>query len=316
MRVREQRNKVQILLSTYNGEKYLREQLDSLLRQTHSHFFITIRDDGSSDRTTAIIQEYVGKYPNRVEAFYEQNVGVISSFFKLLSNYVHEDTDYVCFCDQDDVWLDNKIERGVRSLGEYATDRSMMYVTPTLMVNEVLQPLHNWPPAPQRGPSFYNALVENIAVGAVLMMNRAAVEKIKSNIPSQLNIVMHDWWVYLVVSSFGKVVYEEKPSIYYRQHQNNVVGGQYSFIDKWVKKWSSYKKHRAQKILWNQAKEFERCWGEHLSLEMARELHQFLLPGRGIIARTKYALTTRLYRQSKLDNLVMRLMLIRGDILR
>ncbi|WP_233696390.1 glycosyltransferase family 2 protein [Paenibacillus profundus] len=312
----EQHGKVQILVSTYNGEKYLAEQLDSLLEQTHSHFFITIRDDGSSDSTTAIIYEYVTNYPNKIEALYEKNIGVIASFFELLSGYTHDDTDYVCFCDQDDVWMPDKLERGLCSLSEFSGDIPLMHLTPTLMVDETLQPLNCWPPAPQRGPSFLNALIENIAVGATLMINRPAIDMMRHKVPCPQNIVMHDWWVYLVVSAFGKVIYDENPSIYYRQHQNNVVGGQQGFVDKWVKKWSSYKKHRAQKVLWNQAREFECCWGERLPPELKVELHRFLLPDRGFLKRTKYVLSTPLYRQSTLDNLVLRLMMIRGDILK
>jgi len=316
MRMGREQDKVQILVSTYNGEKYLREQLDSLLNQTHSHFFITIRDDGSSDRTKAIIQDYECKFPNQVEAFYEQNIGVIESFFNLLSSYVHEDTEYICFCDQDDVWMEDKLERGVRTLSEYSDDQTIMYVTPTLMVNEMLQPLNSWPPIPQRGPSFYNALIENIAVGATLMLNRSAAKMIISNLPSPNKIVMHDWWIYLTVSAFGEIIYDHEPSIYYRQHQGNVVGGQNGIKERIKKKWDNYLKHCHDKIYWNQAKEFERCWGEHLSQEFKRELMEFLLPNRSFPDRIRYSLTTQLYRQSMLDNLMIRLMMIKGDILK
>ncbi|WP_019424801.1 glycosyltransferase family 2 protein [Paenibacillus sp. OSY-SE] len=312
----EQQGKVQVLVSTYNGEKYLAEQLDSLLEQSHSHFFITIRDDGSSDNTSKIIHKYVANYPNKIEAFYEKNIGVIASFFELISDYIHDDTEYICFCDQDDVWMPDKLERGIRSLSENSRDIPMMYLTPTLMVDDALQPINCWPPVPQRGPSFFNALVENIAVGATIMINRRAFDMMKCNIPHPQNIIMHDWWAYLVVSAFGKVIYDGKPSIYYRQHQNNVVGGQSGIKDMLARKWKNYLKHCETTVYWNQAKEFERCWGEQLPFELKIELQQFLLPSRGILGRIKYALTSHLYRQSTLDNLVIRLMMIKGDILR
>ncbi|MBG9791216.1 rhamnosyltransferase WsfF [Paenibacillus dendritiformis] len=312
----EQRGKVQILVSTYNGEKYLAEQLDSLLQQTHSHFFITIRDDGSSDRTTAIIREYVSHYPHKIEAFYEKNVGVIASFFNLLTNHVHKDTDYVCFCDQDDVWMPDKLERGIHALGGDTSDMPMMHITSTQMVNDMLQPLNYWPPAPRKGPSFFNALIENIAVGATMMINRPALGMMQRHVPHSGHIIMHDWWAYLVMSAFGKVIYDEKPSIYYRQHQRNVVGGQSGLIETFKKKWKNYQKHCEAKIYWTQAKEFERCWGDLLPRDLREGLQHFLLSGRSLARRTRYALTTPLYRQSKLDNLVFRLMMIRGDILK
>lgn len=312
----EQRSKVQILVSTYNGEQYLVEQLNSLMEQTHSHVFITIRDDGSSDRTTAIIREYVSNYPYKIEAFYEKNVGVIASFFELLLKHVHNDTDYVCFCDQDDVWMPDKLERGIHALGGHTGDMPMMHITSTQMVNDMLQPLNCWPPAPKRGPSFFNALLENIAVGATMMVNRSAIELMQRHVPNPKHIVMHDWWAYLAVSAFGQVIYDEKPSILYRQHQRNVIGGQNGIIETLKKKRKNYLKHCKTKIYWNQAKEFERCWGKNLPLELQRELQRFLLLGRGFLKRIHYALTTPLYRQSKVDNLVFRLMMIRGDILK
>lgn len=312
----EHNGKVQVLVSTYNGEKYLAEQLNSLLEQTYPHTFITIRDDGSSDSTVSVIQEYVSEFPDKIEAIYGENVGVIASFFELLSCNMHSDTDYICFCDQDDVWMTDKLERGVSSLNGDLENTPMMYLTATQMVNDSLQLLNTWPPIPQRGPSFFNALVENIAVGATIMLNRSAVNHITDNLPNTESIVMHDWWVYLFVSAYGKVIYDDKPSIYYRQHENNVVGGQQGFLDKWTTKWGNYKKHSVQKILWRQAKEFERCWGEQLTSEMKIEMRQFLLLNRGIYRRTRYALGTRLYRQSRLDNIVFRLMMIKGDILK
>lgn len=315
MRMGGQRDKVQVLVSTYNGEKYLREQLDSLLTQTHSHFFITIRDDGSTDGTTEIIREYASNHPSKIEAYFEHNTGVIRSFFKLMSN-VHKDTDYVCFCDQDDVCMPDKLDRGVRRLAMSASETALMYLTPTQMVDDLLQPINVWPPAPKRGASFFNALIENIAVGATIMINRSAVDMIKSKEPRYDKIIMHDWWIYMVVSAFGEIVYDHEPSIYYRQHQGNVVGGQSGFKDRFIKKWSNYLKHCENKIYWNQAKEFDRCWGELLPLELRSELQNFLLSNRGILDRIKYSLTTRMYRQSMLDNLMIRLMMIKGDILK
>ncbi|MCY9528593.1 Glycosyl transferase family 2 [Paenibacillus sp. cl6col] len=312
----ERGGKIQVLLSTYNGEKYLAEQLNSLLEQTHPNLFITIRDDGSSDNTVAIIQEYVAEFPEKIEAYYEENIGVIASFFNLLSRHTHSDSEYVCFCDQDDVWMAEKLERAIYLLNERAGQIPMMYVCPTQMVTETMAPLNIWPPTPQRGVSFLNALVENIAVGATTVLNCLAVNILQQNLPNTKRIVMHDWWAYLVVSAYGQVIYDDKPYIYYRQHQNNVIGGQQGFYDKWVKKWRSYKKHRTQKILWNQAKEFERCWGDDLPLEFQSELEEFLLTNRGIVRRASYALNTRLYRQSRLDNFVFRFMMIKGDILK
>ena len=104
--------KVQVLMSTYNGERFLREQMESLLQQTYENLEILIRDDGSKDGTCEILKEYGERYSN-IKVYYESNVGVIKSFFELLKK---SEAAYIAFCDQDDVWLAEKIERAVEIL--------------------------------------------------------------------------------------------------------------------------------------------------------------------------------------------------------
>ena len=106
--------KVAVLISTYNGEKYIKEQIDSILNQTYKNIEIVIRDDGSSDSTIEIIKEYQKKHSNIILKE-GTNVGFIKSFFQLLGL---ADSDYYAYCDQDDVWMENKIELAVNALNE------------------------------------------------------------------------------------------------------------------------------------------------------------------------------------------------------
>ena len=108
--------KVQILMSTYYGEKYLREQLDSIIKQTYPLINILIRDDGSSDGTLSILKEYAGKY-DHVTYYEGENIGVIQSFLQLLKES-DANVNYYAFADQDDVWLPEKIVRAVEKLEE------------------------------------------------------------------------------------------------------------------------------------------------------------------------------------------------------
>ena len=97
-------NKVQVLMSTYNGEKYIRQQLDSIMNQTYANVSILVRDDGSSDKTVEILREYESRYGGRISILLENNRGVVHSKFILL-HHSDSSASYYCFCDQDDIWL-------------------------------------------------------------------------------------------------------------------------------------------------------------------------------------------------------------------
>ena len=215
------KKKVQILMSTYNGEKYLREQIDSLLNQDYPNVEILIRDDGSKDDTKNILFEYQKKYKN-IFVYYGDNVGVTDSFFDLLKK---SDADYVAFCDQDDVWLKEKISRGVMSLEK--ENEPTMYCSMKILVDSQLNEL-GISPEKIPVPSFENALVESICTGCTCMMNKMLIDNIKSHIP--VHAIIHDWWIYLVATYLGKVIYDEEAYILYRQHDNNTIGMTNSMI--------------------------------------------------------------------------------------
>lgn len=209
--------KVQILMSTYNGEEYIREQLDSILAQSYPDVDILIRDDGSSDDTFVILKEYEEMHPN-ITAYQGDNIGVNKSFFELLRKS-NSDAEYIGFCDQDDYWLPEKIERAVEKL-ETMSGPALYCGTKTL-VDENLEPLENQQD-PHLIPGFGNAVVESICSGCTTLMNRELVDIIKERLPE--DVIHHDWWCYLVATYLGRAYYDEKSYIYYRQHGGNEVG--------------------------------------------------------------------------------------------
>ncbi len=220
-----------VLLSTYNGTEYVREQLDSILAQKLEDIDLKIlaRDDGSSDGTQDILEEYQEKYAGIFSYEAGKNVGVIQSFFKLLDQA--PDADYYAFSDQDDVWMKGKLQRAVDIMegkgnangnGNKNREIPFLYACAPTLVDPDLNPISSKIRRVNIRPSFENALIENICVGASVVINRKLRELVRGKTPK--NARMHDWWLYLVASAFGKVYYDETSYLYYRQHGENVLG--------------------------------------------------------------------------------------------
>ncbi len=207
--------RVQVLLSTYNGERWLADQLDSVLAQTHADLVVTTRDDGSTDATPEILATYARRDP-RVQWSAGENLGVARSFLQLLSTATG---DLVAFCDQDDVWEQDHVERGVSALAARA--RPALWFSNLLVTDAGPRPIGRHDLV-RRGASFSNALVENVAFGCATLLNGLAVELLRAPLPQ--HVVMHDAWCYLVVSALGEVVYDPSPTVQQRQHDDNAVG--------------------------------------------------------------------------------------------
>lgn len=210
--------KVTVLLSTYNGSKFLQQQLESLYQQTCTNIRILVRDDGSSDATRSILESEQEK--GRIEILPgHDNLGPAQSFFALLKSAAATDTDYVAFCDQDDFWHPEKIARAVSALAG-AADGPAMYCSRVEIVDEQLKHLGYTELPGKLG--FGNALVENMAVGCATVLNRKAIELVGTHLPGK--VLIHDWWCYLVVSCFGEIIFDEQATLKYRQHGNNTIG--------------------------------------------------------------------------------------------
>lgn len=207
---------VEVLMATYNGERYLRAQISTILAQTHPRVRLVARDDGSRDSTVAILEEFA--HDPRVAIHQDGNVGLPSAFFRLIDDS-GDDADLWALSDQDDVWQPQKLSRAVAALE--GLDVPALYCARVLVVDEDLVPLYPHE-LPARGPSFANALVQNIALGCTIMINRAARDLLRGRWPK--DCVMHDAWMYLVISGCGTVIYDHEPVMLYRQHSQNSVG--------------------------------------------------------------------------------------------
>lgn len=220
--------KVSILLSTYNGELYLTEQLESIISQTYSNWFLYIRDDGSSDKTINIINNYIKNYPKQIILINDNlgNLKSASSFMYLLSVV---DADYYMFCDQDDVWLPFKIEKTFLKLQEIEKNNSntgVLIFTDLSVVNSKLETINpsmwNYSKInPENAKDFYKTTCISSVNGCTMMFNNRIKEKV---LPYPIVSRMHDWWICLNAIHYGKVDYISDVTMLYRQHEGNVLG--------------------------------------------------------------------------------------------
>ncbi|MFD1421200.1 glycosyltransferase family 2 protein [Lactiplantibacillus songbeiensis] len=222
---------VAILLSTYNGEKYLKSQIESIRQQSYRDWRLYIRDDGSVDGTQSIIRDFVTK-DNRIfwiNASKQINLGVKQSFFELLS---YKQANYYMFCDQDDVWLPTKISVTIQQMN---LDNSIPQLTFTdlRLVDQNLSTINSQVLKSIDIDTWLtkdNLVFDNIVTGCTVMINDALK---KEALPvDSAKIVMHDWWFAIIASQIGQIHFVDEPTILYRQHGDNQVGINANFFNK------------------------------------------------------------------------------------
>jgi glycosyltransferase involved in cell wall biosynthesis len=219
--------RVAILLATYNGATYLREQLDSFLAQDHGDWTLYWRDDGSTDATTAIMDDFAARVGQgrcvRV-AEPDGRLGVLGSFLALLraASPGLGERDATAFADQDDVWLPRKLSRGMAALAKTPPGQPALYFARQILVDEHLRRLGLSAPLAIK-PGFPAALTQNVAAGCTVLLNRAAATLVAGSAPPEGTL--HDWWSYILVSAVGgRIVADPEPTILYRQHGGNAIG--------------------------------------------------------------------------------------------
>jgi glycosyltransferase involved in cell wall biosynthesis len=221
---------VAILLSTFNGSRYLAEQLDSIVAQTHDNWLIVASDDGSSDGTLSILERYRQQLgPGRLRIVQGPGRGFAANFLSMAADNSVE-ADFFAFCDQDDLWYPQKLKRALGRLMQQSADQPLLYCSRTRLVDAAGLPL-GLSPLFNKQPSFRNALVQNLAGGNTMVFNRKmqSLLAIAGNIP----VVAHDWWLYLLATGCGaRVHYDDVPSLDYRQHDGNLIGSNASFSDR------------------------------------------------------------------------------------
>jgi len=209
--------KVAVIMSTYNGEKYLKEQIESIMNQTYKNFDLIIRDDCSSDSTVSIIKQFMEDYKNIKLLNGEKNLGFIKSFYTLLQE--NNDYDYYSYADQDDYWENTKIEKIVKELDKLDNNLPNMGFCYSDYYDDDLKFLNVG--SRNKMNSFRNSLVECISQGMTMIINKKARDIIVEK--KSENSLYHDQWTYMICSGLGNVVCVEEPLVRYRRLSNNVT---------------------------------------------------------------------------------------------
>jgi len=223
---------VTVLLATYNSERFLREQIDSILAQKDVDVNLVARDDGSKDGTFSILKEY--EKEGKLHWYSDgQNLKPARGFMKLLFDSP-SDCEYYAFSDHDDVWLEDKLSAAVTALEKYDSSKPALYFCQTKLVDGELNPFEKQliiHPFCTLG----EALVNHFIGGCTMVFNKALRDIVVKYSPEYLN--MHDIWIYLIAQAVGaNIVFDETPHILYRQHGNNEIGQGYGV-------WNGFKRH-------------------------------------------------------------------------
>jgi glycosyltransferase involved in cell wall biosynthesis len=270
---------VDILLASYNGEKYIQSQIDSVLNQTYQNIRLLIRDDSSQDSTKKILEQYAISHPSKVVLIpSEERLGTKGNFSTLMQ---HVKNPYVMFCDQDDLWLADKVEKSLALMLNREQEQGSLIPclihTDLKVVNQDLQPISDsfWKYAKlhtQSAGSFHRLLVQNVVTGCTILMN-ASLFRLLQDIPPEA--IMHDWWVALIASAFGTIHTLSTPTVLYRQHTSNVLGAQKFGTFKSLKKaWKSLRQENNK--YHQQAQAFYKSYHERLDQKKKDALEAFL----------------------------------------
>ena len=231
---------IEILMATYNGSFFLREQIDSILEQTDENWHLTISDDGSKDGTQAIIEDYTQRFPGKITHYHSgKRFGNAKDHFFHLMNRCG--AEWMLFCDQDDTWYPNKVAKMRAAMksaeNQYGAETPLLVFSDQMPTDAQLRPLA---PSLMRYQKQYfehfdyrSILMQNVVTGGAMGINRALAE-LGGKCADTSRVIMHDWWLAAIAARFGQIVYLDEPLGTYRQHGDNVEGakpvGSFSYV--------------------------------------------------------------------------------------
>lgn len=216
---------ITVLMSTYNGETYLKEQLESIFNQKDVKVKLIVRDDCSTDNTIDLLKRYKNKCDITIIEG-KKNLGPCMSFLQMMCKYNQD--EYYALADQDDVWDLDKLKIGIEKIKRFV-DRPALYCSNLRVVDNELNFYRNSHASPKTSSNKFSSYTENLAVGCTIVYNRALAQLINGRKPERFS--MHDDYIYRVSRMFGEFVYDFSPHINYRQHGHNSVGATLLKVD-------------------------------------------------------------------------------------
>ena len=292
-------------MATYNGEHHLKEQLETIKSQSYRNWDLLVSDDGSTDATLDLLDQFKDdcEVQHSVKIIQGPKQGFVANFLSLVANS-SSDAKYFAFSDQDDLWYDDKLQRAVDLIEKAPENIPVLYCSRTEVIFENSEFKSFLSPLMQQSPSFNNALVQSIAGGNTMVFNRAARDSLlKFRVDAE--VASHDWWIYQVVTGVGgKVIYDGRPSLKYRQHGGNLVGanrGVSALFDRAVMflngRFKIYNDKNIQALLANR---------QYLTQECQQSLNSFSLMKYGNIwQRLNAFFSSKIRRQGKVFNIAL-----------
>ena len=293
---------VNVLISTYNGERYIREQIDSVLRQTYENVVIYVRDDGSTDKTIDILKNYEENH--NIILSLGNNIGYGKSFLSLLQQA--DKGDYWAFCDQDDVWEDDKLEHALQCMRGTNDSGPVLYVHDYWLTDENLNPVevyHN----KVKGFDFGMSITQCVHMGFSTVFNSGFRElMLKGNID---NIPTHDWWAELIAMEFATVYEDDYIGAWHRRLDNSVSGMDIVNRIKWLGR-----ALKGNSEILSITGEFERVFADDMDINDLNILRLFVSEKYSLIKAIKKAFYSKRWRTSLSSECVVRLLMLVGKI--
>lgn len=259
------RERVHIVLATYNGERFLREQMDSVLAQTYENITVEVCDDSSTDGTAAIVREYEAQDERVKLHLNPYNLGYVKNFLEGVKRCT---APYVMLCDQDDIWQKDKVEKTLLAMQQAEkkrTGKPVLVFTDAVNFDsetgEELGFFHETSHLDVKKVDTAHLFMENKCIGCTMMMNRVILPYLEE-LPEEIRV--HDWWLALICSHFGTIEYVPQATLRYRQHEENQIGG--SSYTSYLKKRLTHIREQRKALLqtYRQAAAFLRIFGEQM----------------------------------------------------
>ncbi|MCM3356560.1 glycosyltransferase family 2 protein [Psychrobacillus sp. MER TA 171] len=301
--------KVTILMSTYNGEKYIKEQIESILNQSYENIDLIVRDDGSSDSTIDILEEY--SMQGKLKWYGgDTNLKPAYSFLELVRNA--SDTDFYAFADQDDVWDREKIEVAINYLEPFKQQTPILYCSTTKLVDQNLNEIAPIAYNKSYRLSFGESLVQSVSPGCTFVFNYSLKKHI-SNFKGE-DIIMHDSLAYKLACGLGQVVFDKQPHISYRQHGGNVIGNETSFIKKNINRMKRFMFPRVPNSRLRSAIALKKNYGDIFDEKTLITLNLLINYKSSFLNKLKLIRNKDIQMVNGLDNFFLKILILLGKV--
>lgn len=300
--------KIIILMSTYNGEKFIREQIDSILLQTHGNFELLVRDDGSTDGTIKVLDEY--KKAGKLHWYKGENLKPARSFLDLVKNAPL--ADYYAFCDQDDIWDPDKIEVAIKMIAGFSKEEPALYCSATRLVDENLKIITPVAHCKDFKLKFGEALVQAVSPGCTFVFNKKCSEYLSAFEADYIS--MHDALTYKIATAFGNVFYDRNPHISYRQHGGNVIGTEHSKIKIFKRRLKRFIFTKEPNSRYRMACAIEQNFGDIMDKESQEILKLFTGYKKSFIAKLKLIFSKNIRMTNNSDNFFFKILVLLGKV--